>query len=60
MFKLRTIYVNMGSAWADKPFKVFPAFCAIEISPDVAQGSVVCTMNLTNWGEELDYALEEL
>ena len=60
MFKLQKIYVNPGSDCASKALKVFPAFCAIGISPDMAHGSIVFTMNLTNLEEEVDYALEEL
>jgi hypothetical protein len=56
MFKLQKIYVNPGSDCTSKALKVFPAFCAIGISPDVAHGSIVFTMNLTNLGEEVDYA----
>jgi len=54
------IYANTGSACASKALKVSPTLCAIGLSPDVAQGSMVFTLNPTNREEEVDYVLEEL
>ena len=54
------IYANTGSACASKALKVSPTLCAIGISPDVAQGSLVLTFEGSNREEEVDYVLAEL
>lgn len=54
------IYANTGSACASKALKVSPTLCAMGISPDVAQGSLVFTLNSTNREEEVEYVLKEL
>jgi len=54
------IYANTGSACASKALKVSPTLCAIGISPEVAQGSLVFTLSATNREEEVDYVLKEL
>ena len=54
------IYANTGSACASKALKVSPTLCAIGISPDVAQGSLVFTFEGSNREEEVDYVLAEL
>lgn len=56
----RGIYANTGSACASKALKVSPTLCAIGISPDVAQGSLVFTFDASNREEEVDYVLAEL
>jgi len=60
MLNRQGIYANTGSACASKALKVSPTLCALGISPDVAQGSLVFTLNPTNRKEEVDYALREL
>ena len=60
MLNARGICANTGSACASKALKVSPVLCAIGLSPDVAQGSLVCTLSLTNREDEVDYVLEEL
>lgn len=56
----RGIYGNTGSACASKALKVSPTLCAIGLSPDVAQGSLVFTLNRDTRKEDIDYVLEEL
>uniref|UniRef100_A0A7C3ZAY0 Cysteine desulfurase n=1 Tax=Desulfobacca acetoxidans TaxID=60893 RepID=A0A7C3ZAY0_9BACT len=56
----RGIYANTGSACASKALKVSPTLCAMGISPEVAQGSLVFTLNSTNREAEIDFVLEEL
>jgi cysteine desulfurase len=54
------IYANTGSACASKALKTSPVLVAIKIAPDVAQGSIVFTMDSSNTMEEMDYVLEKL
>lgn len=54
------IYVNTGSACASKALKTSPVLVAIGIPPDLAQGSIVFTLNTTNTVEEIEYVLEKL
>ncbi len=54
------IYTNTGSACASKALKTSPVLVAIGIRPDLAQGSVVFTLNSSNTVEEIEYVLEKL
>jgi cysteine desulfurase len=54
------VYSNTGSACASKALKTSPVLVAIGIPPDLAQGSIVFTMNSSNTVEEIKYALEKL
>jgi cysteine desulfurase len=54
------IYANTGSACASKALKTSPVLVAIGIPPDLAQGSIVFTLNNTNTVEEIEYVLEKL
>jgi cysteine desulfurase len=54
------IYTNTGSACASKALKTSPVLVAIGIPPDLAQGSIVFTLNTTNTVEEIEYVLEKL
>jgi len=54
------IYANTGSACASKALKTSPVLVAIKIAPDVAQGSIVFTMDTSNTMDEMDYVLEKL
>jgi cysteine desulfurase len=54
------IYANTGSACASKALKVSPVLCAIGLSPDVAQGSLVFTFNRDNGLEDVNYVLDNL
>jgi len=54
------IYSNTGSACASKALKTSPVLVAIGIPPDLAQGSVVFSLDLTNRVEEIEYILEKL
>ncbi|MBM4284379.1 MAG: cysteine desulfurase [Deltaproteobacteria bacterium] len=54
------IYANTGSACASKALKVSPTLCALGISPDLAQGSLVFTLSCGNRAEEVDQVLAEL
>jgi cysteine desulfurase len=60
MLNRQGIYANTGSACASKALKVSPTLCAIGLSPDVAQGSIVFTCSRDNREEEMDYVLREL
>ncbi len=54
------IYANTGSACASKALKTSPVLVAIKIAPDIAQGSIVFTMDMSNTMEEIEYVLEKL
>jgi cysteine desulfurase len=54
------IYANTGSACASKALKTSPVLVAIKIAPDIAQGSIVFTMDTSNTMEEMNYVLEKL
>lgn len=53
------IYANTGSACASKALKVSPVLTAIGVPPEIAQGSVVFTLNHNNTMEEVEYVLEK-
>jgi cysteine desulfurase len=52
------IYANTGSACASKALKISPVLAALSLPHDVAQGSVVFTLNRNNTAQEVDYVLE--
>ncbi|HBF43825.1 MAG TPA: cysteine desulfurase NifS [Desulfobacteraceae bacterium] len=54
------IYTNTGSACASKALKTSPVLVAIGVPPDLAQGSIVFTMNSTNTMEEVEHVLDKL
>ncbi len=60
MLSRQGIYANTGSACASKALKVSPVLCAIGIKPEVAQGSLVFTLNRDNREDEMDYVLAQL
>jgi len=60
MLNRQGICANTGSACASKALKVSPTLCAIGLSPEVAQGSLVFTLNRDNRQTEMDYVLKEL
>jgi cysteine desulfurase len=60
MLNARGICANTGSACASKALKVSPVLCAIGLSPEVAQGSLVFTLCPDNTKEDIDYLLTEL
>ncbi len=60
MLSRQGIYANTGSACASKALKVSPVLCAIGLSPDVAQGSVVFTLSRDQGEDDIDYVLEHL
>lgn len=60
MLSPRGIYANTGSACASKALKTSPVLCALGISPDLAQGSVVFTLSRGNTEEDVHYVLEHL
>ncbi len=60
MLNRQGICANTGSACASKALKTSPVLCAIGIRPDLAQGSIVFTLNGANREEEVDYVLEQL
>jgi len=60
MLNQEGIYVNTGSACASKALKTSPVLVAIGIAPDLAQGSIVFTMDNSNTVEEIEYVLEKL
>ncbi len=62
VFKLSSqgIYANTGSACASKALKTSPVLGAIGINPEVAQGSLVFTLNRDNLEAEVHHVLEHL
>ncbi|MEE8430684.1 MAG: cysteine desulfurase family protein [Candidatus Desulfatibia sp.] len=60
MLNQEGIYSNTGSACASKALKTSPVLVAIGIRPDLAQGSIVFTIESSNRIEEIEYALEKL
>lgn len=60
MLSRQGIYANTGSACASKALKVSPVLCAIGLRPDLAQGSLVLTLDGSNREEEVHYVLKEL
>ena len=53
------IYANTGSACASKALKTSPVLVAIGVRPDLAQGSIVFTLDNRNTIEEIEYVLEK-
>jgi cysteine desulfurase len=60
MLSRQGIYANTGSACASKALKTSPVLGAIGIKPEVAQGSMVFTLNRANREEEVHHVLEQL
>jgi cysteine desulfurase len=60
MLSQKGIYANTGSACASKALKVSPVLGAIGLPPELAQGSIVFTLDSNNRPEEVDYVLENL
>jgi len=60
MLNQQGVYVSTGSACASKALKTSPVLVAIGIPPDLAQGSIVFTLNNSNTVEEVDYVMEKL
>jgi cysteine desulfurase len=60
MLSRQGIYGNTGSACASKALKTSPVLCAIGISPALAQGSLVFTLDRTNQEDDIHYVLEQL
>jgi cysteine desulfurase len=54
------IYANTGSACASKALKTSPVLVAIGIPPDLAQGSIVFTLDRSSKTEDVEYVLEKL
>ena len=53
------IYANTGSACASKALKTSPVLVAIGVRPELAQGSIVFTLNRNHTVEEFEYVLEK-
>jgi len=60
MLNAKGISVNTGSACASKALKTSPVLVAIGVPPDLAQGSIVFTLNDSNTVDEVEYVLEKL
>ncbi|MBL7205111.1 MAG: cysteine desulfurase [Desulfobacteraceae bacterium] len=60
MLNAEGICVNTGSACASKALKTSPVLVAIGVPPDLAQGSIVFTLNNSNKAEDVEYVLEKL
>lgn len=60
MLNQEGVCVNTGSACASKALKTSPVLVAIGIRPDLAQGSIVFTLESTNTAEEIPYVLGKL
>ncbi len=54
------VYANTGSACASKALKVSPVLCAIGLTPAVAQGSLVFTLERSNTEADLKQVLTHL
>ncbi len=59
MLNQEGIYANTGSACASKALKTSPVLVAIGVRPDLAQGSIVFTLNNTNNVKEIEYVFEK-
>ncbi len=53
------IYANTGSACASKALKTSPVLVAIGVPPELAQGSIVFTLNSTNTMADVDHVLDK-
>lgn len=60
MLNQEGICANTGSACASKALKTSPVLVAIGTPPDLAQGSIVFTMDSSNKIKEIEYVLEKL
>lgn len=60
MLNQQGIYTSTGSACASKALKTSPVLVAIGIPADLAQGSIVFTLNSDNQVGEIEYVLEKL
>jgi cysteine desulfurase len=60
MLNQEGIYANTGSACASKALKTSPVLMAIGTPPDLAQGSIVFTMDGSNKIEDIEYVLVKL
>lgn len=60
MLSRQGIYANTGSACASKALKTSPVLGAIGIRPDLAQGSIVFTLNRDNREEDVHHVLSQL
>ena len=60
MLNRHGISANTGSACASKALKTSPVLVAIKIPADLAQGSIVFTLNSSNRADEIDYVLDNL
>ena len=60
MLNQEGIYANTGSACASKALKTSPVLVAIGMPPDLAQGSIVFTLNSSITFEEVEYVLKKL
>ncbi len=59
MLNQEGIYANTGSACVSKALKISPVLVAIQIPPEVAQGSIVFTLCGSNRVEEVENVLEK-
>jgi len=60
MLNQQGVYANTGSACASKSLKTSPVLVALGVPPEIAQGSVVFTMDSSNTLEEVEYVTEQL
>ena len=60
MLTMEGIYANTGSACASKALKTSPVLMAIGTPPDLAQGSIVFTLEKSNTAKDVEYVLEKL
>jgi len=60
MLSQQGIYTNTGSACASKALKTSPVLVAIGTPSDLAQGSVVFTLDGSNTKAEIEYVTEKL
>ena len=60
MLNQHGIYANTGSACASKALKTSPVLVAIGVPPELAQGSIVFTMNSENTMDDVEHVLDKL
>ena len=60
MLSREGIYASTGSACASKALKTSPVLVAIGIPPDLAQGSIVFTLNADNGLDDVHHVLEKI
>ena len=53
------VYANTGSACASKALKTSPVLVAIQVPPDLANGSIVFSLDASTTQEDVEYVLDK-